>query len=59
MIEQPSSDFWRSKAEEYWIVAESAREPTIRTIYFKLAANCDAPAARQERIAGVTVGKSH
>jgi hypothetical protein len=59
MIDQPSSDFWRSAATGYRFSADAACESAAKTAYVKLATDCDALADRQERMRGAAVEKPH
>ena len=51
MNEQPDSDYWRSKADEYRILAESADDAEAREAFLRLAEDCDALARRQDCMA--------
>ena len=51
MNEQPDSDYWRSKADEYRILAESADDAEAREAFLRLAEDCDALAWRQDCMA--------
>ena len=51
MNEQPNFDYWRSQAEEYRVLAESADDVEDQNAFYRLAGDCDALAMRQECLA--------